>query len=312
MPIHTPADSTQPETYQGNASPHNVMVQHINQVLAAEYRHSMAYQHEQAQLEAEQQARHARERADALANHLQHTPLEETDMNLKQFAAAALTAGTLAATGAGVAGCQDNYSKYIKSRQNGHEIEYDRTENPALHQVIIDASKSPTTLNNEARLLVFYDIENKESCLPPPDNWVSGVREYSTQRMMEYPVHQNSQNTFTGEFPVNIFESKNYFTFGSCIINIIDVSMEIKDTEDRVIYLEIGDLEQNHDGSWDFKVNKNTFNSTFINYFTKNGYLPVRVVDPNKKYIDFSEPNSRKEFSQNDIFPVTVSIKGVK
>jgi hypothetical protein len=55
------------EVYQGSASPHSVIVKHINQVLAAEHKHMVEYQREQEQIQVERRVRHERERTQLAA-----------------------------------------------------------------------------------------------------------------------------------------------------------------------------------------------------------------------------------------------------
>ena len=264
-------------------------------------------QQAQPTLQTEQAATQS-DQASAAIDPNQHT-LGDDDMNLKQLAAAALTVSTLTATAIGVAGCQDNYTKYIKPRQNGYEIEYDRVGKPRLYKIRVDTSKVPSNaMKDVSRIFVYYDIKNEDDCLPAPDNWFAGAREYLTSRTMEYPLHQTENKIFSGTFPINMFENKDYFSFGVCNLEMLGVSAYLTSQDGRTVTAEIGSLYQMNGGNWSYQVEPAIFEKDmFVNHFARDDFLPVREMDSGKFESFF--PENKRTYSPSEVFSITITIK---
>ena len=199
---------TEPETYQGSASPHNVMVKHINQVLAAEHKHMLEFQAEQRQLLAEKQARHERERA-ALRHQAPDIPIistptntEDADMNLKPFASAAIVAASLL-----TAGCGDAKGPPATAKT---EL-YKRNPNPKQGYEITARIHNPPGPLNKVDAGVRYQTKGCFYVL----NSFEGVNA-SPEQEIELPVTKIGDNEYSIKVYLDEMIDEDYYGNGVC------------------------------------------------------------------------------------------------
>jgi hypothetical protein len=271
-PVASILDS-KPDTYQGSASPHSVMVKHINAVLAAEHRHIVEYQREREQHEAERRARHARERAEMAAQG--YTPpvvlpaidfttddnstfdhFEDTDMNLKQLAATALTAGTIATATVGMTGCipsgdtdQPDIRLFDPKNNRAAFKDFRFSPNPAPTQVrtlVVKVNNPPKDLifDGTGELALQYNVEG--GCLPQIDNF-EGIQHAPYKFQTKVPIKQVKPNQFEVVLYDDAFEEKDYFGRGVCRFKLVAAFVDLNvqtPTNPKLFTLESDDRDK--------------------------------------------------------------------
>jgi hypothetical protein len=279
------------EVYQGSASPHSVIVKHINQVLAAEHKHMVEYQREQEQIQVERRVRHERERTQLAAqahsinpiitNTNESIPLDaikDDDMNLKQFAVAAMTAGALTAVTISAAGC-DNRERYKDRLNEQNQFEYDKKVNPVLYKVKVSLSNALNEFEDTAHFSVTYDIAN-ESCLPLPDNWLSGSISIQTQNPVEYQLHKANDGSYYGMVAFDAFENRDYFGNGLCNIRLIGASVSLRSLKHKeFVVLDIGKTLQKGRNEWAWSDEGFFEKKPTVGYFKVNDLMPVESLN---------------------------------
>ena len=294
---------TEPETYQGSASPHNVMVKHINQVLAAEHKHMLEFQAEQRQLLAEKRARHERERAEQV--HQALTPIiptptdpEDADMNLKQFASAAVIATSLLTSSCGDA----------KGPPAAAKTElYKRNPNPKQGYEITAHINNPPGPLNKVDAGVRYQTKGCFYVL----NSLEGVNA-SPEQEIELPVTKISDNEYSIKVYLDEMIDEDYYGNGVCRWWM---------TGAAIGFMATGAKDET---AFSANVSYKDFAATqpITYYFWNKGYpIDVAKMELNKKFPDINQTGSvefgAKNISnvpierRNEFFSVTLTVKPI-
>ena len=294
---------TEPETYQGSASPHNVMVKHINQVLAAEHKHMLEFQAEQQQLLAEKRARHERERAEQAHQTLTHiipnpTDTEDTDMNLKQFASAAVIATSLLTSSCGDAKGPPATAKT--------EL-YKRNPNPQQGYEITAHINNPPGPLNKVDAGVRYQTKGCFYVL----NSLEGVNASPAQNI-KLPVTKISDNEYSIKVYLDEMIDEDYYGNGVCGWWMTAVGFDFMATGAKDETSFNADL-------WADQV---PATQPITYYFWNKGYpIDVAKMELNKKFPDINQTGSvefgAKNISnvpierRNEFFSVTLTVKPI-
>ena len=294
---------TEPETYQGSASPHNVMVKHINQVLAAEHKHMLEFQAEQRQLLAEKRARHERERAEQAHQTLTHiipnpTDTEDTDMNLKQFASAAVIATSLLTSSCGDAKGPPATAKT--------EL-YKRNPNPQQGYEITAHINNPPGAFEYAKARVYYQSKGCSYVL----NSFEGVNS-SPRQSLELPLTKIGDNEYTTKVYLDEMIDEDYYGNGVCQWFYVASTIGFMATGAKNETVFSADL-------WADQVPA----TQPITYYFWNKSYPIDVakMELNKKFPDINQTGSvefgAKNISnvpierRNEFFSVTLTVKPI-
>ena len=222
------------EVYQGIASPHSVIVKHINQVLAAEHKHMVEYQREQEQIQAERRVRHERERAQLstqahsinpiITNTNESIPLDATkddDMNLKQLAVAAMTAGALATATLSTSACnaeesiQAKLDRGVKGKEYGDAFIISKNLNAKqAYKIKIKIKDAPDAGFKQGEAWAFFDIKNAKEC----GYIVEATQDTPSyiERSIDFPLTKLSDTEYEGTFYTDWGQDGDFFNNGVC------------------------------------------------------------------------------------------------
>jgi hypothetical protein len=233
------------EVYQGSASPHSVIVKHINQVLAAEHKHMVEYQREQEQIQVERRVRHERERTQLAAqahsinpiinNTNESIPLDATkddDMNLKQLAATVLTVGTLVSTSA----CsQEELNQPIHNSAGEKIVTGDAfriSKNPQPqhgYKLKVKIKNAPEGGFGDFGASVDFDIANIKQC----GYYLGGSYQGTVPAVrdaIDFPLTKLSDSEYEGVFYTDWGKDGDFFGKGVCHWRFRDVGVGFRAT----------------------------------------------------------------------------------
>lgn len=233
-PKRNTEEELEAEVYQGSASPHSVIVKHINQVLEAEHKHMVEYQREQEQIQAERRVRHERERAQlstqahsinpVITNTNESVPLDATkddDMNLKQLAVTAMTAGALATATLSTSACNAEESFQAKLdrgvKNKDYAEEFVITKNPNAKQAYklkVKIKDAPRTGFKYNEASVILDVANIKEC----GFIIEALQEVTSEflREISFPLTQLSNTEYEGTFYTDWGQDGDFFNNGVC------------------------------------------------------------------------------------------------
>ncbi len=236
------------EVYQGSASPHSVIVKHINQVLAAEHKHMVEYQREQEQIQVERRVRHERERTQLAAQAHSINPIitntnesisldatKDDDMNLKQFAVTAMTAGTLVTATLSTSACsaeelvQTSFNRAGEEKRVGDD--FDITKNlyaKQAYKLKVKIKDAPGVFDS-ILAAAWFDIDNVKDC----GYFLGGSFQDTVPGLERYiPVSLTkiSDTEYTGVFYIDWGKSGDFFGKGVCYWKLANISVTARAT----------------------------------------------------------------------------------